>query len=1048
MPATSDPAGASPPPASHRPPLSARELTLLVVPLLLVATALLLWRGTRPVGPWDGALIAGLLLAVLVLQLTVLASQWRMRRRLPTQSPQEVRPEAGAAVAVAAHGGGNGSSPVPTPSDELRLLALGIESCASEILLVRAGQLIVCYANHAARRNLQLGDDALPGHLNLRDVAVIEGDLEQQIDAILRRAPTAGGTSPLANATLHTEGAEPQARWPLTMCRADGTRYVIAAACSAIGEGADRYLMLFGAAPAVAPDTPAQRASHERDALAVQASRDGLCDIDLATGAVYVSTRAAAMLGYDDAAQFLGQSPQDAQIELLLDHIHPADRARVELLHDAYLERRNDEFDAEYRYRTRSGVYRWLHARGQAIWDDAGAAARYALCLTDVTQRKLAEAMLQDTVSRLGAVLQHVADGIMTLDSDGRIRSFNPAAERIFGWSQEDVLDQPVTALVPHLATISALPLDQALRAIAGSESCVALRRDGVTLPIEITATRMIVADAEMYTALVRDVSERRNVEAELRRARDTAEAGLRAKSEFLAVMSHEVRTPLNGVLGMAQLLHEMSLTQEQEETVRTIQRSGEALLSIINDLLDCSKIEAGRMQLEYAPFDIGFAVREVFDLLAPNAREQGLEMILDYARDLPRRVLGDVTRFRQILLNLCGNAVKFTRDGHVAVTITELSRGGDTVRLRVAVADTGIGIDPSVQAQLFKPFVQADASTTRRFGGTGLGLAICGQLVELMVGSIGVTSTPGVGSEFAFELGMRIAPDELWPLPVPPGAGHRALVFVPHGRAGDVLARDLGLLGFVAGRASSLDQVLAADAELIVADVAALSAEPVAAVAALRRAGLLQRTLLLVPGVGHVDHGRVPTVEFGAVVTKPLHASDLAAALERLGLAAAAGVRDGAATAGVGRNAGRMVLPPGSAPPREVLVVEDNLVNQRVARRMLEYLGWRVEVAGNGREALVACQQRTFALIFMDVRMPEMDGFEATRAIRALEQISGAGPTPIVAMTANAGASDERECRAAGMSDFLGKPISVAELRRVLSVWAGAVPAPRSSVA
>ena len=796
-------------------------------------------------------------------------------------------------------------------------------------------------------------------------------------------------------------------------------------------------------AVAHAPLPAAKSDAEERIALLLATSRDGICEIDLAQRVVRFSPRCLAMLDCEDAAEVLGDRPASDCIPCLLERVHPDDRARVAAAHDAYLCRETHAFVSEHRSRTRSGGYRWLQARGHATWDKAGRVTRYTLCFADPTQGRIVESLLQDTVSRLDAVLRHVGEGVITLDGKRCIRTFNPAAERIFGCSQEDVLDHEFDLLVPLLKTVRELPIDLAFRTIKDRGDCVGLRRDGVTIPIEITATRSIVANSAMYTVLVRDVSERRQVEDELRRARDKAEAGLRAKSEFLAVMSHEVRTPLNGVLGMAQLLHETNLTPVQADTVRTIQRSGEGLLGILNDLLDFSKIEAGRMALERAPFDIAFQIRDVFDLLAPQAAERGLELIVDYGSDVPQRVLGDAARFRQVLLNLCGNAIKFTHAGHVAVTVVALGRSGNNVRLRVSVEDTGIGIDASQHVRLFEPFIQADVSTTRRFGGTGLGLAICRQLVELMDGSIGVSSTRGSGSTFTFELSLGVAPDDRASAPSKTRAG-RAVLLVDCARAASVIARDLTMLGYDVCGVDSLAEILTLDFDLLVLDAATLDVQTESLVAGFHERGLSARTVLLVPGFGYVSESPAKILGFACLLGKPVFAHELAAAVEYVG----AGIRSGAPEIYVARNPSPIagndnaaLNSGGSAETSEVavsdvLVVEDNTINQRVARRMLERLGCRVAVANNGREALEMWRKTAFDLIFMDVHMPELDGYETTRIIRDEEQAGGCGPIPIIAMTANAGANEESKCRVVGMSDFLSKPVKVSQLEEMLVRW------------
>jgi signal transduction histidine kinase/CheY-like chemotaxis protein len=416
-------------------------------------------------------------------------------------------------------------------------------------------------------------------------------------------------------------------------------------------------------------------------------------------------------------------------------------------------------------------------------------------------------------------------------------------------------------------------------------------------------------------TARQRDLAARDRARADLVQAMEAAQAANQAKSEFLANMSHEIRTPMNGVLGMLGMLLDRELGETEREYAATAQRSARALLDVINDILDLSRVEAGRLALEPVPFDLRAVIEDVVAQAAVQARDKDLELLVRYPSEVPSRFVGDDGRIRQILVNLVGNAVKFTSRGHVAVDVARVGEGDGVVTLELAVADTGVGIPAAAQQIIFEKFQQADGSTTRLYGGSGLGLAIVRELVGLMGGRVGVDSEPGKGSRFWFTL---------------------------------ALTRD--------------------------------------------------------------QHESAPVVAEAAL---PAAAAPDAARDSEPAIAAAAAARSG-----------------------RVLVVEDNVVNQKVAMYLLEDLGWRVDVAGNGREALRLIDEIPYDLVFMDVQMPEMDGLQATAAIRAGESAQGRR-LPIVAMTAHAMRGDLERCLAAGMDGYVSKPVSKQDLAQVLARFA-----------
>jgi PAS domain S-box-containing protein len=625
---------------------------------------------------------------------------------------------------------------------------------------------------------------------------------------------------------------------------------------------------------------------------------------------------------------------------------------------------------------------------------------------------------------QLKTILDSMTEGLLVLDRDRKVLMANPAACGMLGGTEEQMMGL-------DLGILSARPLSN-----NASLETTFRRLDGSMIPVEATRTPIGTTWGGTNSSLLtfRNISERKGFEEELIKARDMAEAAAKAKSSFLAAMSHEIRTPMNGVIGMTSLLGTTRLTQEQEEYVNTIRVSGESLLVVINDILDFSKIESGKMDLEDQPFDLRECIEDCIDLLAHKSGEKGLELLYMIDPDVPAAIQGDTTRLRQILVNLMSNAVKFTYEGEVLVSVRSTPLEGGTLELEFSVSDTGIGIPEERQGSLFEVFSQVDSSTTRRFGGTGLGLAISKRLVGMMGGRIWLHSVDGEGSTFYFTLRTRAAvmPETTGDVSL---EGVRALIVDDNTTNLRILSLQcsnwrIECMAVASGEAAL--NTLSAGNRFDVA-ILDLQMPGMDGLELARRIRALENGATL-PLIMLSSAGRPEDMDLDLLFTswmnKPVRHTVLYKNLVRT-------LRDVDTDPRTGtlRPVTKLDSRLSERLPLRILLAEDNPVNQLLAQRVLNKMGYAIDIAGNGLEAVAAVQRQHYDIVFMDVQMPEMDGLEATRNIQHL--LAGQQRPIIIAMTANAMSGDREICLEAGMDDYLSKPIVLEQVQSKLEFWA-----------
>ena len=710
---------------------------------------------------------------------------------------------------------------------------------------------------------------------------------------------------------------------------------------------------------------------------------------------------------------------------------HPDDRARLQDVVAAAIAKR-EPFVCEYRIVLPDGRVRVIESRGEVVVGDDGELLRIDGTGQDITERRQAESERQN----LSTVLDLSEDAITACHADGTFSIWNRGAERLFGYTAQEALGQPLGLIVPGRGREAAQHnIDRILRGerVAPLETPL-VTKDGRRLFVALTLSAIIDASGAIagVAAIGRDITEAKRAQDALADANASLVEALRAKSEFMANMNHELRTPLNGVLGVSSLLADTHLDDDQRDYVEALRVSGESLMAVIEDILDFSKLEAGKLAVEREPVELRVLVEEVCSIVAVSHPARAVEVIAAVPAGTPAAVWGDHKRLRQVLTNLTHNALKFTEAGEVRVDVTWDAGKTEGIELRFDVVDTGIGIDRRQQQTIFESFSQADGSTTRRYGGTGLGLTIAQQLVTLMGGEIGVQSAPGVGSTFWFTLPTAIATPDTPRLLPEALRGARVLIVDDKETNRRLLDGHLTQWGMTSRGEADPDVALATLRE------AAHSPQPYRValvdyrldgetaerlIAAIRATPELSAVSIVMMISARDKHAAAAISGITSVVAKPVRRDQIYDALA--GLATPTPV-DAAAAA---ETESLPALTSGSA--ARVLVVEDNKINQLVAVRMLEQRGFTVDVAANGLEALDMHASTVYDAIFMDCQMPELDGYDTTRAIRRRE---GDGPrTPIIAMTASTLPGDNERCLAAGMDFYTGKPIRRTSLDHIL---------------
>ena len=779
------------------------------------------------------------------------------------------------------------------------------------------------------------------------------------------------------------------------------------------------------------------------DALNSTTSRLKLATKAAALG-IWVRNLSNDVFIWDDRMLEIYEVPEEVQASGLYydfwrSRCHPDDLAATEQILQEALQGR-DELDMHFRILLPGGRTRHIHATALHEADDEGTPIRMIGTNQDITALKQTEESLQHALSEQSIILETASVGITMMRNRAMLRS-NVKMSEIFGYTQEEIVGLETKILYPSLEEYQQFEREAypvILRGETYTTECQMKRKDGSLLWVGLTGKAIDPGDQEAGSIWVlEDISESKIRESALREAKAAAEQANRMKSEFLANMSHEIRTPMNAVLGLSQLLLNTELEKLQRDYLEKLYNASQSLLGIINDILDYSKIEAGKLDLESTEFPLDEILDSTAKLFAFSAETKGLELIFDTDPNMPPLFIGDPLRIKQVLNNLLGNAIKFTKSGHVKLTMRVLAQQDDKLTLQVAISDSGIGMNPEQLKRLFNAFEQADSSTTRKFGGTGLGLTISKHLIEMMDGQIRVESKPNVGSVFTFTLKLVVSGSKAAQHSAADLHGMRTLLVEDQEGTREMMLGILNSWGFLVETAESgedgLNMALNASAsgkpfELILVDWKLPGMDGVEMAKNIRKneaGGQKDRQhtiVIMVTAFGRQEAQKViRDMDFDAVLDKPVIASQLYNLLAHL--QGYQPEKDTPKSWSSLREASELLVPIAGA---KILLVEDNLTNQLVANDLLVNMGLDVYVASSGLEAVNMASAQQFDVILMDLQMPEMDGIEATRRIRELPERKD---VPIIALTAAAMQKDREVCLAAGMDDFVAKPIDVDSL-------------------